>query len=132
VTLSYHQIPEDRRTLGDFTGRIGEHNGVLGAALAQWTARDDTRGEPDVRRAASAAVGAIDAMLAELHALRARLLTEIRASDDAAAIRADKLLAGSADAATTAGGQASQGPRLRGNRRPERRERPGRSERQYR
>ena len=43
------------------------HNGVLGVALAQWAARDDTRAEPEVRRAANTAMDAIDAMIAELH-----------------------------------------------------------------
>jgi hypothetical protein len=35
---------------------------------------------------------AIDAMLSELHALRSRLVSEIRASDDATATRVDALL----------------------------------------
>jgi hypothetical protein len=35
---------------------------------------------------------AIDAMLAELHQLRARLISEIRASDDVTAARVDELL----------------------------------------
>jgi hypothetical protein len=67
--------------------------GVLGVALAQWMARDDTKAEPAVRRAANTAMDAIDAMLAELHQLRARLVSEIRASDDSAAARADAMLA---------------------------------------
>jgi len=36
---------------------------------------------------------AIDGMLADLHAMRARLVGEIRASDDATAARADAMLA---------------------------------------
>lgn len=68
--------------------------GVLDAALAQWAARDDTRPQPEVRQAANTAMDAIDSMLAELHQLRARLVSEIRASDDLAAARADALLAG--------------------------------------
>jgi hypothetical protein len=92
--LPYDQIPPERRTIGDATGRLDDHLGVLGVALAQWMARDDSRAEPEVRRAASTAMDAIDAMLAELHQLRARLVTEIRANDDAAAARADALLAG--------------------------------------
>ncbi len=92
MTLTYGQIPEERRTIGDFTGRLGEHNGVLGVALAQWMARDDSRAEPDVRRAANTAMDEIDAMLAALHALRARLVSEIRSSDDATAARVDALL----------------------------------------
>ena len=92
--LPYDQIPPERRTIADYTGRLGDegHNGVLGVALAQWMARDDTRAEPEVRRAANTAMDAIDAMLAELYELRARLVSEIRASDDASAARADALL----------------------------------------
>jgi hypothetical protein len=92
VTLPYDQIPEDRRTIGDFTGRLDEHNGVLGVALAQWMARDDSKAEPTVRQSANTAMDAIDAMLSELHALRSRLVSEIRASDDATATRVDALL----------------------------------------
>ena len=60
--------------------------------LATWEARDDTKPEPHARRCASDAVGAIDAALAELHGIRARLIGEIRVSDDASAERADALL----------------------------------------
>jgi len=35
---------------------------------------------------------AIDGMLADLHAMRARLVSEIRAADDASAARADEPL----------------------------------------
>lgn len=92
-SLPYDQIDPARLAIGDATGRLDGQLGVLGVALAQWQARDDTRPEPAVRRAASAAVDAIDAMLGELHALRGRLVTEIRASDDASAARAGELLA---------------------------------------
>ena len=68
----YDQIPEDRRTIGDFTGRIDEHNGVLGVALAQWMARDDSKAEPAIRQAANTAMDEIDAMLRKLLALRSR------------------------------------------------------------
>ena len=63
----------------------------LGAWLAIWSART----EPDAhaRRCASSAVDAIDATLAGLHGIRARLIGEIRASDDETAVRADALLA---------------------------------------
>ncbi|MDQ2876849.1 MAG: hypothetical protein M3Y33_19410 [Actinomycetota bacterium] len=44
-------------------------------------------------------MGAIDAMLAELHQVRAQLVTEIRASDDATDARADALLAARRDGA---------------------------------
>jgi hypothetical protein len=62
----------------------------LGLWLAVWEARR----EPDAhaRRNASDAVHAIDAAIADLHAIRARLVSEIRASDAASAAGADQLL----------------------------------------
>ncbi len=69
---------------------IRNHADDLGAWLGIWV----NRSEPDVhaRHCASDAVDAIDAMLRDLHGIRARLVGEIRASDDAAAARADALL----------------------------------------
>ncbi len=72
---------------------IRGHVGDLGTALAIWQARDDTKPDAHARCAASRAVDSIDAALAGLHAIRARLITEIRASDDATAARVDELLA---------------------------------------
>src|SRR6266566_958982 len=65
----------------------------LGAALATWHARDDARPCPEARRAANVAMDAVDAALAALHGLRRSLVSEIRASDDARAVRVDELLA---------------------------------------
>jgi hypothetical protein len=93
--LRYDQIPPERLPLLDYTGRLGDegHVGLLGVALAQWVARDDSTADPYARRAANLAMEAIDAALAELHELRARLVAEIRADDDATAARVDELLA---------------------------------------
>lgn|GEM_PF-1274076 len=91
--LTYDEIAAGRRTIGDACGRLDGYNGVLGVALAQWMARDDSRAEPEVRRAANTAMDMVDAMLAELHLLRARLVSEIRGSDEATAARVDDLLA---------------------------------------
>jgi hypothetical protein len=44
-------------------------------------------------------MGAIDAMLRELHALRSRLVGEIRESDDIGAARVDAMLSASMAAA---------------------------------
>jgi len=91
--LTYDEIAAGRRTIGDACGRLDGYNVVLGVALAQWMARDDSRAEPEVRRAANTAMDMVDAMLAELHLLRARLVSEIRGSDEATAARVDDLLA---------------------------------------
>ena len=72
---------------------LRNHVGDLGSALAEWERRDDSQPQPGVRRAANTAMDAIDGMLRDLYALRARLTDEIRASDDATAARADALLA---------------------------------------
>ena len=65
---------------------------ALGAALSQSGRRDDTRPQPEMRRAANTATDALDAMFCELHEVRARLISEIRASDQAAEARLDALL----------------------------------------
>ena len=80
----------------DVHARLSEPANAAAVALDQWDGRDDTRPQPCVRVAADAAMKAIDAMLAELHQMRSRLAGEIRASDDAAAVRADAMLAGGA------------------------------------
>ena len=63
----------------------------LGPRLATWQAR----AEPDAhaRRAASAAIAAIDTALGALYRVRGRLIAETRAADDANAARVDNLLA---------------------------------------
>ena len=60
---------------------IKEHVEDIAADLDVWV---DSEG-PDARarRYASAALDAIDATISELHAIRARLMTEVRAADDA-------------------------------------------------
>ncbi len=72
---------------------IGEHTVTLAHALTLWAVRDDSRPQAEVRRAANTAMDALDAILREAHELRARLVSEIRASDDATDRRADELLA---------------------------------------
>jgi hypothetical protein len=59
---------------------------TLAGALAMWGKHGGAEPRPpDARRAASYAVGLIDAMTAELSEIRERLMTEITASDAAAA-----------------------------------------------
>jgi hypothetical protein len=68
------------------------HLGELETALALWATRDDTKAQPDIRQAANDAIDAVDGALRELHGIRAELLGEVRASDDAATARAGELL----------------------------------------
>lgn len=77
----------------DVHARLEDPMGVLAIALGQWEDRDDTKPQPEVRRAANTAMDAIDGMLRDLHQMRSRLVGEIRVSDDAAAVRADAMLA---------------------------------------
>src|SRR5260370_15575340 len=76
----------------DVHAKLEDATGVLAIALAQWETRDDTRPQPEVRRAANTAMDEIDPMLAELHQMRSRLVGEIRASDDANGARGDAML----------------------------------------
>jgi hypothetical protein len=74
-------------------GRIEDFTRALGAALAAWGRRDDSKAQPEVREAANTAMDAIDAMLAELYRAGAVLAAEVRQSDDTAAARVDAMLA---------------------------------------
>jgi hypothetical protein len=96
--IPYDEIPAGRRDILDRTARLSEDGlGVLGAALAQWAVRDDTKAEPEATRAGHTAIGAIDSMLRELHQLRARLVSEVREHQDIGDARADALLAHGTD-----------------------------------
>lgn len=76
----------------DVHAKLEDPMGVLAIALGQWDARDDSKAQPEVRRAANTAMDAIDGMVRDLYAMRSRLVTEIRASDDATGRRVDELL----------------------------------------
>lgn len=86
--------PAGTGTAPPVPGRLDEHSRVLGAALAQWATRDDSKAQPEVCQAANTAMDTIDAMLRELHQARQRLVGEMRDSDDATAVRVDRLLLG--------------------------------------
>jgi len=64
--------------------------------LGPWIGIWEARREPDAhaRRCASDAIDAADAAIAALHRIRGELVGQVRAADDAAAARADELLAG--------------------------------------
>jgi hypothetical protein len=72
---------------------IRDNTENLGTWLGIWS----HPAEPDAhaRRCASDAIDAIDAALRELHAIRARLVSENRTTNDATAARADAPLRGS-------------------------------------
>lgn len=65
--------------------------GVLGDSLAQWQDRAQAADPVAARKAASAAVSAIDAMLRALYPIRGRLVRRISEADAAALDRADEL-----------------------------------------
>jgi hypothetical protein len=94
MSLTQDQIDPERLSICDFTGRLDDHNGTLGVALAQWAARDDSQPDAYVTRAGNTAIDSIDAMLRELHQLRGRLIDEQRVRSDLAGARVDALLGG--------------------------------------
>jgi hypothetical protein len=77
----------------DIDARLGDPLADLALKLAQWQGRDDAKAQPHVLRAAAEAMDGMDTMLRELHLMRARLVTEIRAADAEAIARVDALLA---------------------------------------
>ena len=77
----------------DVHAKLEDPMGVLAVALRSGRPADDTRFPAQTRQAANTAMDAIDGMLRDLHAMRSRLVTEIRAADDATAARVDAMLA---------------------------------------
>lgn len=74
-----------------------EPNIILGAAeivknTVLWSRRDGSKPCAEMRQAASAAIDEIDALSRKLYQIRQQLVSEARASDDAAMARADALL----------------------------------------
>jgi len=80
----------------DVHAKLEDPMGVLAIALGQWEERDNSKAQPEVRRAANTAMDEIDRMLSELHQMRSRLIDEIRDADDVTAARVDAMLAASA------------------------------------
>ena len=87
----------DDRIPWDVSARLGEPLNDLARSLELWQDRDDTKTQPHVRRAASKAVDAMGTMLREFHLMRARLISGIRASDDAFEARLAAQDAGGSD-----------------------------------
>jgi len=70
--------------MSDPVASLHERTGVVTAALEQWTGQSAAPDQAAARRAASAAVDAIDALLRDLFLLRGHLVQEIRHSGGAA------------------------------------------------
>lgn len=66
--------------------------GVLGAALDTWAARPAEGADLEHIQAARTAIETIDTMLADLHEVRSRLVTENRADEDVRNARIDAML----------------------------------------
>jgi len=69
--------------MSDPVASLHERTGVVTAALEQWTGQSAAPDQAAARRAASAAVDAIDALLRDLFLLRGHLVQEIRHSGGA-------------------------------------------------
>jgi hypothetical protein len=67
--------------MSDPVTSLRDRTGVLGVALTQWADADAAQDKAAARRAASATVDAIDALLRDLYLLRGRLVQEIRQAD---------------------------------------------------
>ena len=63
---------------------LRDRTSVLGAALAQWADQATAQDKAAARRAGSAVVDAIDALLRDLYVLRGQLIRQIREATDAA------------------------------------------------
>ena len=92
TTTDTTQLPGS--AYADESAAIHDAADDIATYLALWAMRDDSKADPDARRCANSAMAAIDRALAELCALRSRLVSDIRASDDATAARVDALLDG--------------------------------------
>jgi hypothetical protein len=66
---------------------LRDRTSVLGAALAQWADEATAQDKAAARRAGSAVVDAIDALLRDLYVLRGQLIRQIREATDAARSR---------------------------------------------
>jgi len=86
-------LPQDS-CYDDAVTAIRSHADDLGVWLTIWQARQEDAPDPHARRCASDSIDAIDAAIRELHTIRARLIGEVRRSDDQTAARVDALLAG--------------------------------------
>lgn len=85
--------PDTRGPYADDAGAALSAASDLGVYLALWAMRYDDKPDAEARQSANLALDTIDTALRKLHALRERLVGDIRAYDDATAARVDALLA---------------------------------------
>jgi hypothetical protein len=90
--LPYDQISAERLAIGDLATPLDGELGVLNVNLAVWMARDDSRADAAMTRAGNQVIESIDAMLRQLHQLRARMVAEYHEHEGISAARADALL----------------------------------------
>ena len=93
LMLPFDKIPAERKAIGNLADPLDDELGLLNVNLAVWIARDDSKADASVTRAGNQVLDSIDAMLSQLHQLRARMVVEYREDQDTAAARADALLA---------------------------------------
>jgi hypothetical protein len=90
--LPYDQIPKERLAIGDLATPLDEELGVLNVHLAVWMARDDSKADAAVPGAGNQVIGSIDAMLRQLHQLRARMVAEYHEHEGITNARVGELL----------------------------------------
>ena len=88
--LPFDKIPAERKAIGDLADPLDDELGLLNVNLAVWIARDDSKADASVTRAGNQV---LDAMLRQLHQLRARMVAENREYQAIGDARADALLA---------------------------------------
>jgi hypothetical protein len=70
--------------MSDPTASLQDRTGLLCAALMQWSDGNTAADMVAAKRAGSAAIDAIDALLRDLYTLRGRLVWQVRQLDTAA------------------------------------------------
>ncbi len=91
--LPYDKIPAEHLAIRNLADPLDDELGLMNVHLAIWVARDDSKADAAVTRAGNQVLDSIDAMLHQLHQLRARMIDERREDQDTAAARVDALLA---------------------------------------
>lgn len=95
--LPWDQVPPERREIIDLAAPLADNLGLLNLGLAIWAARDDTKGDDGTAasspvRAGNQVMDSVDAMLARLYRVRARMVAERRVNEDVAMARSAALL----------------------------------------